>query len=214
MGEPRASSEAERPLYFPNKMGRILLLAMEEAMGRNGVTALLNLVNLRRFLEHYPPNDFEMNFSFAESSRLLAGLDEMYGLRGARGLALRIGQACFRLGIKDMGPMLGVADLAFRVMPLTVKLRIGFDVFAQLFNKFSDHHVRVEEEQDHFLWIIDQCGVCWGRSAPAPACYLAVGILQEALYWVSGGASFAVQEIACLATGDSTCTIQIDKEPY
>lgn len=195
-------------------MGRILLLAMEEAMGRNGVTALLNLVNLRHFLERYPPNDFEMGFSFAESSRLLAGLDEMYGLRGARGLALRIGQACFRLGIKDMGPMLGVADLAFRVMPLTVKLRIGFDVFAQLFNKFSDHHVRVEEDHDHFLWVIDRCGVCWGRSASAPACHLAVGILQEALYWVSGGESFEVQETACLATGDSSCTIQIDKEPY
>lgn len=214
MEEPRASSEAERSLYFPNKMGRILLLAMEEAMGRNGVTALLNLVNLRHFLERYPPNDFEMGFSFAESSRLLAGLDEMYGLRGARGLALRIGQTCFRLGIKDMGPMLGVADLAFRVMPMTAKLRIGFDVFAQVFNKFSDHRVHVEEDHDHFLWVIDQCGVCWGRRAPAPACHLAVGILQEALYWVSGGASFQVQEIACQATGDSSCTIQIDKEPY
>ncbi len=37
----------ERAYAYPNKMGRILLLAMEEVMGSTGVNAILNLANLR-----------------------------------------------------------------------------------------------------------------------------------------------------------------------
>ncbi len=199
--------------YFPNKMGRIVLLAMEEVMGRNGVNAVLNLANLRHLLGNYPPNNFDMGFSFSELSRLMGVLDEVYGARGGRGLALRVGRSCFRFGIKDFGPMLGIADLAFRVMPLTMKLKIGFEVFAEVFNKFSDHQVRLGEDETSFYWIIERCGVCWKRTASAPSCHLAVGILQEALYWVSGGRNFEVQEISCIATGDRTCTIQVEKLP-
>jgi predicted hydrocarbon binding protein len=42
---------------------------------------------------------------------------------------------------------------------------------------------------------------------------LAVGLLQEALYWVSGGKYFHVEEKNCIASGDSTCTIVIEQAP-
>jgi len=211
--ENDAVASQQRTYAFPNKMGRIVLLSLEEVMGRNGVNAVLNLANLRHLHGNYPPNNFDMGFSFDELSRLLGALDEMYGPRGGRGLALRAGQACFRFGVKDFGPMLGIADLAFRVMPLTMKLRIGFEVFAEVFNRFSDHQVRLGENEEQFLWIIERCGVCWGRTASAPCCHLAVGILQEALYWVSGGRNFDVSEASCIAVGDKTCTIQVEKQP-
>ncbi|MBN1956244.1 MAG: 4-vinyl reductase [Anaerolineae bacterium] len=200
--------------HFPNKMGRILLLSMEEVMGQTGVNAVLNLANLRHFQANYPPNNFDMAFSFAESSRLIGALDEMYGVRGGQRLAERIGRSCFRLGIKDLGPMLGIADLAFRILPMMVKLRIGFEVFAEVFNKFSDHRVRLEENDHSFLWVIEQCGVCWERTTSYPSCHLAVGILQEALFWVSGGQNFDVTETFCIAMGDATCTIEIAKKPH
>ncbi len=214
MGEAERQGGSQDEPRFPNKMGRILLLAMEEVMGRNGINALLNLVNFKHLLENYPPNNFDMGFSFTESSRLMEALDEMYGMRGARGLALRIGRACFRIGVQDLGPMLGVADLAFRVMPFPMKLRVGFDAFAQVFVKFSDHRVRLEEEYETLYWIIERCGVCWQRQAATPVCHLAVGIIQEALFWLSGGRDFEVEEISCIAAGDETCTIRISKEPY
>ncbi len=208
------SDEQEQLVYaFPNKMGRIALLALEEVMGRNGINAILNLANLRHLHGNYPPNNFDLGFSFNELSRLLGALDEMYGPRGGRGLALRAGRACFRFGIKDFGPMLGIADLAFRVMPLTMKLKIGLEVFAEVFNRFSDHQVRLAEDEEQFLWIIERCGVCWGRTSSGPCCHLAVGILQESLYWVSGGRNFEVTEVSCIAAGGKTCTIEIGKKP-
>ena len=203
----------DRQYYYPNKMGRIVLLAMEEVMGRNGVNAILNLARLKTLVNSYPPNNFDRQFSFDEVGAIQQALDDMYGPRGARGLALRAGRACFKYGIKEFGPVLGIADLAFRLLPLGMKLKVGFEVFAETFNKFSDQIVRLSEDEEHYIWIIDRCPVCWKRRTAEPCCHLAVGILQDGLYWVSSGKSFHVEEVDCIAKGDATCTILINKRP-
>jgi hypothetical protein len=206
------TQEAEK-YFFPNKMGRIILLAMEEVMGRNGVNAILNLARIQHRIGNYPSNNFDKEFPFEEVGQLLQALDEMYGPRGGRGLALRAGRACFKFGVKDFGPMLGIADLTFRVLPLGMKLRVGFEVLAQTFNKFTDHLVRLGEDEQYFYWIMERCGTCWGRKTASPCCHLAVGILEEGLYWVSGGKNFYVEEVSCIAAGDLTCTVLIGKRP-
>jgi predicted hydrocarbon binding protein len=209
---PVAAPEA-LAYYYPNKMARIILLAMEEVMGRNGVNAVLNLAQLKHLVNNFPPNNFDRQVSFADLGALMQALDEMYGPRGGRGLALRAGRACFKYGLKEFGPVLGIADLAFRLLPLQMKLRVGADVFAETFNKFSDQVVRLEELEDRFLWVIARCPICWGRHSDTSCCYLAVGILQEALYWVSGGKNFEVYETGCVACGAESCTIVIEKKP-
>jgi len=199
--------------YYPNKMGRIILLSMEDVMGRNGVNAALNLAGLPHLINNYPPNNFDAQFSFHEVSAIQQSLDSMYGPRGGRALAHRSGRATFKYGLREFGPVLGIADLAFRLFPLQMKLKVGFEVFAETFNKFSDQRVRFEEEETHYLWFIDRCPVCWGRTAVEPCCHLAVGLLQEALYWVSGGKHFTVEEKECIACGASSCLVTIDKQP-
>ena len=199
--------------YYPNKIGRIILLAMEEIMGRNGVNAVLNLAKMRHLINNYPPNNFDKQFNFNEVAAIQQALEDMYGPRGGRGLALRAGRACFKYGLKEFGPVLGIADLAFRLLPLNMKLKVGAEVFADTFNKYSDQRVRLGEEDDRILWHNELCPICWGRKTDTPCCHLAVGIIQEALYWVSGGKNFSVQEIACTACGDGICTIAIDKKP-
>lgn len=199
--------------FFPNKMGRIVLLAMEEVMGRNGVNAILNLARLQHRIGNYPPNNFDKVFSFDELGQLLQALDEMYGPRGGRGLARRAGRSCFKFGLKDFGPMLGIADLAFRILPLGMKLKVGFEVLAETFNKFTDHLVRLGEDEQYHHWIIERCGTCWGRKCDAPCCHLAIGILEEGLYWISGGKNFYVEEVSCIAAGSRTCTVLIGKRP-
>jgi predicted hydrocarbon binding protein len=99
------------------------------------------------------------------------------------------------------------------LLPFDPKLRAGADLFAEAFNKYSDQRVRVEEQADRFLWHIDQCPICWNRRTDAPVCHLAVGILQESLYWASAGKVYNVEETACIAMGDPACTIVIEKKP-
>lgn len=199
--------------YYPNKMARIVLLALEEVMGRNGVNAVLNLARLRHLINNYPPNNFDRQVSFHELGALMRALDDMYGPRGGRGLALRAGRAAFKYGIKEFGPVLGIADLAFRLLPLNMKLRVGADVFADTFNRFSDQSVKIADEDERIVWQNLRCPLCWERQTEAPCCHLAVGILQESLYWVSGGKHFDVVETTCCAHGDDCCTFVIDKKP-
>ena len=199
--------------FYPNKMGRIILQAMEEVIGHIGVNAVLNLANLNHRINNYPPNDLEKNYKFSELSKLQEALEGLYGPRGGRGLALRTGRVCFKYGLKEFGPMVGADDIAFRLLPYDPKLRAGADIFAETFNKFSDQLVRVEEQADRFLWHIDRCPICWKRHVDAPVCHLAVGILQESLYWASGGKVYNVEETACIAMGDPACSIVIEKKP-
>jgi predicted hydrocarbon binding protein len=206
-------TQAGQRYNYPNKMGRIILLAMEEIMGRNGVNAVLNLAKLRRLINNYPPNNFDRQFAFEDVGAIQQALEDMYGPRGGRGLALRAGRACFKYGLKEFGPVLGIADLAFRLLPLNMKLKVGAEVFADTFNKYTDQRVRLTDDEDQIYWHIERCPICWGRKSDIPCCHLAVGILQESLYWVSGGKNFSVQETSCIARGDEACTVVIEKRP-
>jgi predicted hydrocarbon binding protein len=199
--------------YYPNRMGRIILLSMEEVMGRTGVNAVLKLGSLSPLIENYPPDNTDLGFPFSTVSNLTEVLEQVYGPHGGRGLALRIGRACFNYGVRQYGTQLGLTQMAFRLLPLPSKLHAGAKTFAELFNKFTDQQVRVEEEDGKILWHIERCPLCWQRKAHDPVCHLAVGLLQEALYWVSGGKVFHVEEKTCIAAGDSTCTIVIDQSP-
>jgi predicted hydrocarbon binding protein len=199
--------------FYPNKLGRIVLMAIEEIVGHNGLNALLNLANLHHLINNLPPNNYDLGFPYEDISALHRALEEMYGPRGGRGLALRAGRACFKYGMREFGPSLGISDLTFRLLPLHMKLKVGAEVFARTFTRLTHQVIRLEEEPDAYLWIIERCPICWGRTSEVPCCHLAVGILQESLFWVSGGKNFLVDEIACIATGDPTCTIRVDRQP-
>jgi predicted hydrocarbon binding protein len=203
----------ESGYFYPNKMGRILLVSMEEVMGRNGLNALLNLTGMRELIHEPPPDNLEKAFEFSNISNLNKGLEEIYGPRGGRGLALRGGRAIFSRGLKQFGRLAGVGDLAFKVLPLSTKLRIGVPAVARIFTQFSDQTSRVEDRGDHFMYYIERCSMCWGRDSDRPICYIAVGILQEALRWVSGGLEFRIDELECIAMGADACVFKIDKEP-
>ncbi len=202
------------PVYFyPNRMGRIILLAMEEILGHNGVNAVLNLAHLPNYIDQYPAYNQDLKFPFEHVSRLETALESAYGPRAGRGLSLRVGRACLKYGLREFGPELGLTDLAFRVLPLPTRLKVGSEALAGLFNQFTDQRVRLEVDKKHIYWHIERCPLCWERQADGPCCDLAVGLLQEALYWVSGGKYFLVEEKNCIACGDSTCTIVIDQTP-
>lgn len=199
--------------HYPNRMGRIVLLSMEEVMGRNGVNALLKLASQSSLIEHYPVDDTKLEFPFSTVGSLGETLEQLYGPHGGRGLSLRIGRACFNYGVRQYGTQLGLTQMAFKLLPLPAKLSAGAKAFAELFNTFTDQRVRVEDDGRKLLWHIERCPLCWERKTHEPACHLAVGLLQEALYWLSGGKVFNVEEQTCIAAGDTACTIAIDQSP-
>lgn len=198
--------------FYPNKLGRIILLSMEEVIGSNSLQSVLSLAGLNSLVGNYPADNLVRDFSFEKIGKIQEALETIFGPRGSKGLSLRVGRVAFKNGLREFGPLIGATDLNFRLAPLDQKLQIGADLLAEIFVRFSDQLVRVESDQDFIYWQIDRCPVCWNRHSVSPVCHLAVGLLEESIYWVSGGKTFKIVETNCIAKGDSVCTIQIDKQ--
>ena len=200
-------------LFYPNKTARIAIRSLEDVMGKNGINVILNLANLPGLIDNYPPDNLAREFDFADFSAINGALEEMYGPRGGLGLAMRAGRATFDEALRNFGALAGVGDLAFRVLPLPAKLRIGIPAMARIFSQTSDQYSTVEEKDDHYVYTIHRCPVCWGRKTDKPACFIAIGLLQSGLKWVSGGNEFHVVQTTAHSCGDKVCDFIINKDP-
>jgi predicted hydrocarbon binding protein len=200
--------------YYANKIARLSIEALENVMGKNGLNAILNLASQKNLIDNYPPDNLERQFDFADFSAINQALEEMYGPRGGRGLALRAGRAAFDGALRNFGALAGVGDLAFKVLPMQAKVRIGLPAMAKIFSQTSDQYSTVEERDHDFLYTIHRCPVCWGRRGlDKPVCFVAAGLIQAGLKWVSGGMEFRVNESHCVAMGHDVCDFIIQKEP-
>jgi predicted hydrocarbon binding protein len=199
--------------YYPNRIGRVILQAMEQAWGPEQLAQVLQQAGLPDLIDHYPPNNLKLQFPFEAVSGLQAATEALFGEQDGRQALREVGRRMLGIGLAEFEPLLGITDLPTRHLPTGMKLRVGFDTFAMVFNRFTDQRVALSETSSDYLWIIERCPVCWGRRTQSPCCHLAVGILEEGLRWVSNGRLFAVEEIECVAAGGATCTIRIGKVP-
>ncbi len=200
--------------YYPNKFARLTIDAMEEVMGRNGLNAILTLAGLNQYLDNPPPDNLDKQFDFSDFTALNIALEDMFGPRGGRGLALRAGRSIFAGGLRSFGALAGVGDLAFKVLPLNAKLRVGVPAMANIFTQFSDQISNVYEEgSDKVIYTLERCPMCWERKVDRPVCFMGQGLLQEGLRWLSGGREFKVDMSACIGKGDPMGKYIIYKEP-
>lgn len=213
VGQNQSLSQPEPRYFYPNRMGRVVLLSYEDVMGHNGLHALLKLAGYEQYAQFRPPNNSDRQFSFEVMGSLTSSLIDMYGPRGARGIAMRVGRVVFKHGIREYGPMMGLAELTFQLLPFSIKLEQGARAFAELFNLHTDQVVRLQETPETLYWQIERNPLTWGVEAAQPVCYIAVGLLQESLLWLSGGKNFQVEETSCMACGDEVCRIAITKKP-
>ena len=86
-----------------------------------GSMLFLNLAALSSLAENYPPDNTSLEFPFTTVSNLTEMLEQVYGPHGGRGLALRVGRACFNYGVRQYGTQMGLTEMAFRLLPLPTK---------------------------------------------------------------------------------------------
>jgi predicted hydrocarbon binding protein len=190
-----------------------MMLAFEEVMGKNGLNATLNLASLSSLIDNYPPEDDEKKLPFEIFSQIQLAMEQGFGPRGGRGLALRAGRVFFSNGLRTYGPELGLNDIDFRLQPPELKLIAVLRTMSDFFNQHTDQKVSLIESKPKIILEIEHCPWCWGRQTFEPICQFSVGMLQEALFWVSGGKFYNVVEETCIAQGDSVCLIVVDREP-
>jgi hypothetical protein len=200
-------------LYYPNFIARRFLLAMDEVMGKNSLNAVLEIAGLGIYINQLPPDNLQRQFDFSHMAALNESLEKMYGPRGGRGLALRVGRACFAQGLNNFGALKGVSDPAFQTLPLDARVKIGLPALVQIFANFSDQHTTMHMDGDIYRIVVEASPMAWGRTADRPVCHALVGIWQEGLRWISNGYEFHVQETACRAAGNEHCIFTVNSQP-
>lgn len=203
----------EAQYFYPNRWGRLVLTSAEEIVGERGMAAVLNMAKIPEYIKNYPPDSMDKGFTFEQVSQLQQAIWDMYGPRGARVFATRAGEQTFTDGLEHFGALAKTAQATMGIGTLNLKIKIGLGFFARWFNDVSDQVVSVREDGDNWYWVIERCPICWDRHSDRSLCHLAIGVLQGALVWVSGGKHFRLAEVECKATGGENCVIQIDKTP-
>jgi predicted hydrocarbon binding protein len=201
--------------YFnTNKFARIFLESFKEITGENGLNAVLNYSDLAWLIENFPPDNLEKAFDFSNFSMIIQAMEEIYGFQGGRGLALRIGRNTFDDFLKSYGNFAGVEDQTFRVLPIQEKIKFGLNAMARVFSEKSDQLTSLEENEDSFVYKVERCPACWGRTGEDHAvCYYMVGLLKEGMHWVTGGKEFMIEETDCISLGGEACEFKIPKKP-
>ncbi len=200
-------------LYYPNRIVRYFFLAMEEVMGLGGLNTVLSLAKLTRFQQERPPDNLDKSIDFVEMAALSNALEEVYGPRGGRGMAMRIGRACFSMGIKNFGVMMAMQDPTFRALPLNDRCMLGLLALDSVFNRFSDQRSSVKEDENAYYYFVENSPTAYGRHTDKPVCHALAGIVQECMSWSSNGYEFYVVETTCRACGSPKCTFQITRKP-
>lgn len=201
--------------FLPNRFARTVLdITQELVAGPAIMQALLEGAGLPELVGHYPPATLERGFDFAHFAALQRGMELLYGPRGGRSLALRVGRQTFEQALASFGALAGTADAAFRRLPLGLKLRIGLGALARIFSQVSEQTSRLEEFPGELHFIMQRNAVCWGRNGEEkPVCFFMVGVLQEATHSLSEGREFRVDEAECHAVGHAHCRFVIHKQP-
>jgi hypothetical protein len=199
---------------FPNKISRILLLALRDVIGENAMDTVLTTAHLPDWIGVDPPADFSAGLTFVELGRIFEALEGIYGVHGGRQVARQAGRKSFKYWVEGLKGVMGFVDVAFRLLPLSIRARIGMEVLSEIFNRYAGQRVTLGEADDGYFFLLDRSGFCQGRRTDAPACAFPAGVLEETLFWVSLGHRFMVEETTCVACGDPVCTFYVGQTPF
>lgn len=203
------SDLAKSGLFYPNLFVRITLNALTEVVGENGMNTLYRMAGLSYLIGQLPPENQEKEFDFTDFSKLFQSLYDLFGEHGGKGLAHRAGKATFAEGMKAYGALFGVEDLALRDLPIAQKTNIALNTISELFNQLTDQQTSVQCGENEWIFEVQRCPVCWGRTADQPVCAVTEGMLDEALFTFSGGSKFDISETDCCAAGADACRFRI-----
>lgn len=190
---------------YPNHVARAFLLELENLMGKNGVSAMLNLSGLRSWIDHYPADNLEKQVDFSDVVALQLALEEIYGVRAGRNMARRSAWPGLQGLLSDIGALDPLLALARQPQPPAERMAIAVASFAKAISLVSDQACQTRPEGTGVLLSSHPCPHCWGRQATEAICHTMLGALEELSSQVAGEVHWSVTETLCCATGAEEC---------
>ena len=204
---------ARSGFLHPNKAVLGQLLALEDLMGKNGVSAVLNLSGLKAWIDHYPPDNLDRQIDFSEIAAVQLALEEIYGVRAGRNMARRSGWPGLQGLLADIGALDPLRALAQRPQAPAERMAIAVASLAKAISQVSDQVCQVQPVAANVELATRPCPHCWGRQASEPICHAMLGALEELCNLVAGELAWSVTETACCAAGAEECRFLVQPAP-
>ncbi len=192
----------------PNQLLFLTFITVQEILGKNGLNSILNYTKLLHYIDNYPPNTLEQQHPFSDFTRLVSGMVEVLGEKGARSIMLQSGLKGFKNMLCDMPGLFalegvrvaqGPADKLFDeyVRIETIMVQAGRAIFGD-----SLHTDYTTDEG----WCLElsPCYWCLGLKTGSAICYAEVGFELGVARWILGPDA-RVEETHCIARGDPMC---------
>ncbi len=194
---------------FPNKYMAVLLHALDELMGTNGLHALLNAAGLKEWTSSPPGRDDERAIDFSQVSALTRTLVDFYGVKGS--------QSLFRPANKQLFDELWASDprfdfcneQEFKALDPKSRLEKGVRALSELLNEVSDIGMEVEADDIGVNITLERCPYCWGEMGIPAQCTAFLGLIERATRKFLESADFSIEEEQCLREKADFCSFQI-----
>lgn len=198
-----------------NFMMKITLEAIQDIVGANGLKSILNYAHLEKYIDNFPPEDYEMEIPLDDDYKLYFSLLELFGSRGTWGLRHRCGREIFRINIEKRSGLVKAFKHSLRLLPENKRLRLILERFIEQFGKRLSSQMdaprfELREDDDCFLVVDRDYHLSEGITSETPACGEIVGALEYLVEWGTGN-KHQVEEIECRATGHSADIFKISK---
>jgi hypothetical protein len=193
---------------LPLQFVAIFLDVLTDLVGAHGTGALLRRAGHPEWISS-PPRLTLDEFASAETvTAIFAGLEDLYGLRGSRGLGRRLGAGLVERCLKDLGALAGLGDASFQALPGKVRARVGTLALGRVLTGIGVP-AQVTSTEQATTFSVPDCPFCYGRSLEAAGCMALVGLVEANLRLSAADLALRPEETACRGTGGAACEVTI-----
>lgn len=198
---------------MPNRGARAVLLALELLIGKNGLGAVLKIAGLSEWVEKPPADELDPGAPFIQLAMLYRALEELYGVRSARGLIRQANHDAFMRAWGSHSTLAAFHDAEFKSRALADRISLGYKTLSKVFSEISDLDLQIKEDEAVHTIQLSHCPDCIALHSEAPACTGILGFLEGALSAINPGTNYQIREVECKACGQGRCLYEISHSP-
>ncbi|MBU7043374.1 MAG: hypothetical protein HXS47_07255 [Theionarchaea archaeon] len=119
------------PRKTDNLIMHIYLHTIQDLVGPNGLTSILNYAHLESYIDAFPPANDELAIPVKDMSHLYHSLIDLFGKKGARSLQLSGGREIMKYVLEKLPTVLKALQLSSRILSESRKMRVALEKFVE-----------------------------------------------------------------------------------
>jgi predicted hydrocarbon binding protein len=198
--------------FVSNMTFRVVLLGIEEIIGKNGLNTVLNKAGLQKYRDNLPPNDHEKNLCLAsEITRVDRDVADIFGSNGSAAILFQVGKMQAKWGLEENPDTVTAARSLLAGKSEFETARMALELAAAVVAGESDCKAWAEVDGADLLYNIDENTHSFGIKSAEVVCHVTSGFVTGIIQWATGKTDWIAREQQCMAQGAPHCTHRVKK---